>query len=187
MKLTSILGITLVSLISSLSESSTECCSNEKHQEPMFPCVNKGGELLEKFLGDWNVEARDRIALDEYENNKGTAKINWLISGCGLKIAFDGLLRGEPFQFHENIIARDSINYQKTYTDSEHSSISLYEGQFANNKLTFLWKRKLPNRTLTVRHVIKNITKNSFEFASHISPKSDGEWQLTHSRRFTRQ
>ncbi|MGH1363536.1 MAG: DUF1579 family protein [Calditrichia bacterium] len=150
------------------------------------PCSQPNTNFLKQLEGDWLVASQDRIAPGDYEKNTGVSTIRVLFANCGIEEDYTGTLKGAELQFKTLHVWKDSVTVSKLWLDSNHANPMLLEGTFKSDSLNVMWQRELKTRTLSVKHLIKDVTKTGFVSESYMRPRAGAAWQLTHRRVYTR-
>lgn len=156
-------------------------------QGQSYSCANSNTGFLERALGEWKVATKDRIAVDEYEENNGTAIVSRSIEGCGISISFRGTYKKKPYAREAIITGLDSVRIQMVSMDSEHGGFLTYDGQLVNDTLKVTWYRNKEKGKLISMHKLYFIDTNVFDFSSFLSTDYGKTWALTHQRLFEKE
>jgi len=150
------------------------------------PCSQPNTNFLKQLEGEWLVASQDRIALGEYEKNTGMSIIRILFENCGIEEDYKGTLKEAELQYKTLHVWKDSVTVSKIWLDSNHANPMLLQGHFDRDSLVVTWQRELKTRTLSVKHVLKDVTESSFVSESYMRPRAGAAWQLTHRREYIR-
>ena len=155
-------------------------------QESDFTCKNRANEFLEKLIGTWEVNTKDRTSPGSYETNSGISVITSSIEGCGIKESFRGTFRGKPYGREVMIIGNDTSSIEMVALDSEHNSFSLLSGNIVESTLIVYWYRDPENKKLQSKYILTSENPEQFEFSSYLSTDYGDTWALTHERKYSR-
>lgn len=151
-----------------------------------LPCQRAGSEFFTQLLGEWRVEAKDRLAPGDYEENSGRAVISWGIEGCSLQESYLGTFKQHPYAVKYETYLSDSLQTQRTFFDSEHSNLMFFQGIIEGDTMSSLWLRDLEKKRMQVKNELKLLDKNSFQNTTYLSTDYGQTWQLTHAWQYTR-
>ncbi|MEL6821063.1 MAG: DUF1579 family protein [Calditrichota bacterium] len=144
-----------------------------------LPC-SQPESMLSQLVGNWQVTSTDRISPGEYQENTGKSSIRSLFDECGVEENYRGMLKGEALEFKTLHVWKDSVTVSKLWLDSNHANPMLLEGKSGKDSLVVMWQRQLKTRLLSVKHVLRDITKSRFVSESYMRPREGAGWQLTH-------
>lgn len=155
-------------------------------QPQSYPCKTAGNENLSGLIGTWQVVARDRISPGNYETNKGVSVISSDIAGCSISEAYQGVFKNKAYAISATMLLIDSMKLQRTYHDSEHASLMLFEGNISGDVITLYWYRDQEKRKMQVKYELVKKGADAFEWKTELSTDYGVTWQITHHWQYER-
>ena len=149
----------------------------EAFTQNTVPCYHKEREAIDFLVGDWNVDAKVRLADGKWEQSSASSQIKPDLSGCLLSERFTGSRAGHTF----NALALMAFNntskrLQRLWSDSEHGLLVMYEGNRTGNEITLETEILLDGKIVKLRNQYLGISENSFSLESGRSTDGGKTW-----------
>ena len=145
-----------------------------------LPCENAGTEFMSKLIGSWSVQAKERTSPGNYESNQGESVISWGIQGCSLQETYSGTYKGHGYAVKYETYLKDSLSVQRSFFDSEHHNLMLFEGSIERDSMINFWYRNPEKKRMQVKNELVILSAQSFKNTTHLSTDYGQTWQLTH-------
>lgn len=155
-------------------------------QPVSYLCQSAGYEFFSNLVGTWQVVAKDRTSPGNYESNNGIAVISSGIQGCSINESYQGTFKGKAYAISATLLLTDSMKVQRSYFDSEHANIMLFDGEIVSDGIRLFWYRNKSNPKMQVRYDLVWSNKDAFEWTTHLSTDFGDSWQLTHHWKYQR-
>jgi len=127
--------------------------------------------------GNWNVimsvkpdPTRDWI------DTRGESTFAWILNGTILEQTYDGDMMGRPFLGKGHLaFNRFTGKWQHTWSDNTAAILSIYEGDFENDRLAVIGRENTGRARFSVRVTWSDMSPDKFDWMLETS-MDDKEW-----------
>lgn len=112
----------------------------------------------------------------DWIETRGESIFAWILDGTVLEQAYDGDMGGRPFLGKGHLAYnRFTGKWQHTWSDNTAAILSIYEGDFVDERLVVIGRESTGQASFSVRVTWYNIAKDRFDWTLETS-KDETEW-----------
>jgi len=101
----------------------------------------------------------------DWIETRGESTFGWILDGAILEQTYEGDMMGRPFLGHGQLaFNRFTSRWQHTWSDNTAAILSIYEGNFDEERLVVIGRENTGQASFSVRVTWQNITDNKFDW-----------------------
>lgn len=142
-------------------------------------CAHVEFQTIRPLLGEWRVEASDRVSPNVYERTTGTSVITTVMDGCVLLEEYRGDRQGTEFHRLTMLSIAPDGAFEHVRLDSGHGAFTISHGQWVRDTLVFEYARPMADRVLRTWAFYTELTADRFRLTRYLQRSDDVEPELT--------
>jgi hypothetical protein len=162
-----VLSIILMLGVAAMAADSTKTA--QTGMPPMGPPPEM--KLVAFLVGTWDATMKFTMGdTTKWEESKGVSKWEPIADGAALLNTFESSMMQMPMKgYAMTAFNRETGKWQTSWLDNMMASISLYQGDFTNGKLTVAGEDMMQGKKYITRITMYNITPTSFDQLFEVS------------------